>query len=224
MRRKVFTLAAVASAVLCRLSAFCLVLLLAAGGCGAGWPAAVENGEQLRRYNPNAEWIRGRGLTDADMELLGRFRNLEVLDFVGGWKRTPSRVTAKGMDTVADLALPRLEVLSFRASDQIDDGCLLAVSRIKTLKTVQFFAGNRFSGKGISRLAALDHLATLDVMGCQGLTDADLRGFAALRNVKGSIELGGCRGITDAGVRQLQAELPQCTVGKHEDAWDAISD
>jgi hypothetical protein len=127
------------------------------------------------------------------------------------------------METVADLALPRLEVMSFRASDQIDDGCLLAVSRIKTLKTVQFFACNRFSGKGIGRLAALDDLQTLHVMGCQGLTDADLRGFAALRNVRGSIQLGGCRGITEAGVRQLQAALPQCIVGKHDDAWDAIS-
>ena len=84
------------------------------------------------------------------------------------------------------------------------------------------FACNRITGNGISLLAALDSLESLDVMGCQGLTDADLRGFSALHNVKGSIELGGCRGITEAGVRQLQAELPQCRVEKHDDAWDAV--
>jgi len=204
--------------------AVCLTILLLVGsGCGTKWPPPVSNTAELRRYDPSAEWIRGRGLTDADMALLGRFQNLRVLDFYGGWKRTPSRITGKGLNTVADLRLPRLEILSLAYSDQIDDECLAAVSRIKTLKTVQFFSCNRITGRGISMLAALDQLESLDVMGCQGLTDAELRGFSALHNVKGSIELGGCRGITEAGVRQLQLELPQCRVEKHDDAWDAIA-
>jgi hypothetical protein len=59
-------------------------------------------------------------------------------------------------------------------------------------------------------------------MGCQGLRDDDLRGFAALRNIRGTINLSGCRGVSPEAVRRLQDNLPQCSVEKQDDGWDIL--
>jgi hypothetical protein len=157
------------------------------------------------------------------MTALGRFKELRTLDFIGGWKGTPSPVTAKGLNVVADLGLPHLDTLSLGYADEIDDEALVAVARINSLEIVQFFACNRITGKGIARLGRLERLRILDVLGCKGLSDSDVEDFAALRNVKGTINLSGCSGITSEGVRRLQAALPQCRVEKQDDAWEAIN-
>lgn len=158
--------------------------LLFLAGCGAKWPPAVQNAQDLERLAPNGQWIRARGLRDRDLAGLGRFKDLRDLDFVGGWKGTPSRITAKGLETIAALQLARLEALSLGYSDQIDDACLDAVGRIRTLRTVELFACNRITGNGIRMLDRLEHLDSLYVLGCQGLGDDDLRQFAALRNIR----------------------------------------
>jgi uncharacterized protein YjhX (UPF0386 family) len=196
-----------------------ILLSLFTRGCGSKWPPPAENRKQLDRLPDESPWIRGRGLTDADLSYLGRFRNLNTLDFVGGWGGRPSRVTAKGLNAVAELQLPRLTTLSLGYSDLIDDEAVAAVARIKTLQTIQFFSCNRITGAGIANLASLDSIDALFVLDCNGLTDADLNGFAKLRNVKRRIELGGCRNITMEGVHQLQVALPNCAVEKHD--WDA---
>src|SRR5687768_10518605 len=112
-----------------------LLVSIFACGCGTKWPPTAENQKQLAQLPDDFQWIRGRGLSDSDLSHLGRFRNLTTLDFVGGRFGRPSRVTAKGLNTVAEFQLPRLETLSLGFSDLVDDDCVAAVARIKTLRT-----------------------------------------------------------------------------------------
>ncbi len=104
-------------------------------------------------------------------------------------------VTDERGDIVSLDSDPRVVELAFKKLD----------ARMRALRTLRL---RRFAGAELfSRVAELDHLQTLDLSFCEGLTDEGLRHIARLDKLR-NLDLSNCDGLTDEGLRHL-ADLDQ---------------
>jgi hypothetical protein len=193
----------------------CLLLLFA--GCGR-WPPIVETKRDIAELSQLEKSIRARGLADDDLAQLTRFQDLATLDFSGGHAVKPAKITDAGLARLAELKLPKLDMLNLGYCTNITDAGLAHVGRMENITWLSLMACPQITDAGLKHLLPAQQLTSLDLRGCGGITDAGLAILASKTNWQ-SIMLGGCTNVSSNAVIRLQAALPQVAVEKDEWEW-----
>jgi hypothetical protein len=189
--------------------------LLAA--CGK-YPPNASSSAQIDRLPSSTPSARTRELRDEDVGNLARLKNLRMLFFSDGWKRFPSRITDRGVATLAKLDLPNLETLDFGYCDHITDAAFTHVATMRQVSDLQLRACHGITDAALHHIATMVWLKRLDVRGCKGITDAGLEALSSLTNLS-ELHLGGCVHVTPDGVARVQSRLPRTRVVKDEREW-----
>jgi len=196
-----------------------ILLVVAASliGCGK-WPPIVENGRDIRRLDVNEPSVRARGLPDEEIPSLGHLRNLDHLDFSGGWAVEKARISDAGLKALSEVPFTRLDTLSLGYCDRITDAGLTNLVKMKTVRWLSLMVCPNLTDTGLGNLSAMITLKALDLRGCPKITDQGLMHLARMTNLN-QVLLGGCPNISSNGVQELQKTLPACRVEKDETEW-----
>lgn len=190
------------------------------GVCGCGdWPPIAETKAQIDTLPVTTVSIRARGLKDADIPALARFRKLKNLDFAGGMAVEDAAISDAGIEGLAKLDLPELDTLSLGYNTKITNAGLVHVAKIETVSMLLFSACPKITGEGLEPLLGMKRLVYLDLRGCQGITDDGLQTLASKSGLQ-QLVLDGCRNVTSDGISQLQAKLPNLRIVKDDKQWD----
>jgi hypothetical protein len=186
-------------------------------GCGS-WPPIVESKRDITRLSSTKASVRARGLHDSDIAALAHLRQLRLLDFHGGHAVKTAPITDEGLARLAEVDLPKLEILTFGYCTNITDTGLSHIGRMHTVTWLSFMACPQVSDTGLQHLLMMKSLTGLDLRGCPGITDRGLEILATKTNWQ-TILLGGCSNVSAAGVARLQATVPKARVTKDEKEW-----
>ena len=170
----------------CRAITLVLLVFLLTSCLGYKTPTP-ESKEEILKMDPATTWIRGRGLSDADIPSLSRMQNADFVDFCGGWAVEPQKVTDNGLETLANLGLP-VRVFHTGFNNHITDKGLESISKMR-LDTVILECCQGITDAGISSLMMPDTVRIIRVEGCPGITDESLRYMAQSRSLM-EIRLG----------------------------------
>lgn len=96
------------------------------------------------------------------------------------------------------------------SSTQITDAGLVHVQEMVELHTLQLNGCENLTDTGIVHLSGLKNLQVLNLNATQ-ITDAGLPHLARLTNLQ-KLDLGNCLKVSMDGIQTLQAELPACTI------------
>ena len=96
------------------------------------------------------------------------------------------------------------------SSTQITDAGLVHVQEMAELHTLQLNGCENLTDTGIVHLSGLKNLQVLNLNATQ-ITDAGLPHLARLTNLQ-QLDLGNCLKVSMDGIQTLQAELPACTI------------
>ena len=96
------------------------------------------------------------------------------------------------------------------SSTQITDAGLVHVQEMVELHTLQLNGCENLTDTGIVHLSGLKNLQVLNLNATQ-ITDAGLPHLARLTNLQ-QLDLGNCLKVSMDGIQTLQAELPACTI------------
>jgi len=149
--------------------------------------AAVERGQSVEIV------LRGIQVSDADLQRIGRVKNLETLDLGA----MAVEVTDEGLLALRDLADLRVLVLG---SAPITDRGLAVVRGMRELRRINV-VGARITDEGLAALAELPKLELLRIGG-PSITDAGMEKLAAMRGLRQLI-LVDCP-LTDACLPHLK--------------------
>ncbi len=97
------------------------------------------------------------------------------------------------------------EIYYLEVSNSVDDADLSELARLRgltTLHTLNLNGCEQLTDAGLSHLKGLTALQKLDFFKCEHLTDAGLAHLKSLTKIK-SLTLGGCKRLTDAGLIHL---------------------
>jgi hypothetical protein len=205
----------------CSVLLLCLVpsapgcLPMADAGPRAKFPA-YRCAEELAPLAGDVTYLSIRGLPDEDVAALSRFRSLEYVDFHGGWKVRPLRMTGAGFRALADLRLPQIKTIELSHAPTVDDACLQAIADIPTIEKLVLTRCRGFTLEGLR--PALGHdLRQLKLMACDQVDDAwvdDLGECESLRY----LGVSGTR-VSPTGVERLKRALPLCHVEVDNIRW-----
>lgn len=187
--------------------------------CGCGrWPPIVESKRDITRLSSTEPSVRARGLHDSDIAALAHLRQLRLLDFHGGHAVKTAPITDEGLAQLAEVDLPKLEILTFGYCTNITDTGLAHIGGMHTVTWLSFMACPQVTDKGLPHLLTMERVTGLDLRGCSGITDRGLEILSTKTNWQ-TILLGGCPNISAEGVARLQAALPKARVTKDEKEW-----
>ena len=96
------------------------------------------------------------------------------------------------------------------SSTQITDAGLVHVQEMAELHTLQLNGCENLTDTGMVHLSGLKNLQVLNLNATQ-ITDAGLPHLARLTNLQ-QLDLGNCLKVSMDGIQTLQAELPACTI------------
>lgn len=96
------------------------------------------------------------------------------------------------------------------SSTQITDAGLVHVHEMAELHTLQLNGCENLTDTGMVHLSGLKNLQVLNLNATQ-ITDAGLPHIARLTNLQ-QLDLGNCLKVSMDGIQTLQAELPACTI------------
>jgi hypothetical protein len=186
-------------------------------GCGS-WPPIVDSRRDITRLSSTEPSVRARGLPDTDIPALGDLRELRILDFSGGNAVMPARITDEGLARLAELDLPKLQILTLGYCANITDSGLVHLQRMYTVTYLSFMGCPQVTDRGLQHVLPMKSLTGLDLRGCPGITDRGLEILATKTNWQ-TIHLGGCSNVTAEGVARLQAVAPKARIAKDEKEW-----
>lgn len=141
----------------------------------------VNTRENLLKLDPSTTWIRGRGLSDDAILVLGRIENAEFLDLCGGYAVDPLGLTDEG----------------FKNLSSVSDG-LPNLVRLELCE-----CNSRITDKATLYIAEMPQLRYLSIMNCFGFTDKALRYLANSTSIE-TVFLARCDGITNEGFKYLE--------------------
>lgn len=188
-------------------------------GCGKTESRRVDNAKDVRRLDPSVWSLWARGLADEDIDALSRLKDLKHLDFSAGYGVMPAKLTDRGVDRLAALNLPKLEILILSRCDGISNAALKHVATMRSVKWLGLFKCDRISDLGLEYLIPMTNLHTLDLRGCVGITDKAVPYLLKMQHLKG-IELGGCQNFTQDALKILQAGFTNCLIQKDERSYE----
>ena len=96
------------------------------------------------------------------------------------------------------------------SSTQITDAGLVHIQEMAELHTLQLNGCENLTDAGIVHLSGLKNLQVLNLNATQ-ITDAGLPHLARLTNLQ-QLDLGNCLKVSMDGIQTLQTELPACTI------------
>src|SRR5262245_36109854 len=128
-------------------SPIALGVLLLLCGCGS-WPPIVDSKRDIHRLSTSEPSVRARGLHDSDIPSLAHLSELWLLDFTGGHAVMDAPITDTGLALLADLDLPKLEVLNFGYCTGITDAGLAHIGRMHTVTWLSFMSCPRITDEG----------------------------------------------------------------------------
>mgnify|MGYP001158258526 CR=1 FL=1 len=96
------------------------------------------------------------------------------------------------------------------SSTQITDAGLVHIQKMAELHTLQLNGCENLTDAGIVHLSGLKNLQVLNLNATQ-ITDAGLPHLARLTNLQ-QLDLGNCLKVSMDGIQTLQTELPACTI------------
>lgn len=198
-------------------SSACVLILLA--GCGK-WPPIVDDARDIRRLPVDQVSIRARGLPDSDVPALERLKDMQNLDFMGGWGVEQAKITDRGLEALAQLDLPSLQTINLGYNNKISDHGLTFLAAMPPLHWVGLAACPRITDEGLAYLAEHASFDGLDLRGCTGITD---EGLAHLISMKGleRLDLAGCPNISDEAVSAARAARPWAGgLSKNDEMWE----
>jgi hypothetical protein len=196
------------------------IMLLALAGCGSHFPPIVNTKRDIEGLPVTQQWIRARGLADSDIPSLARLQELSTLDFAGGNRVEPAKITDQGLAELAKLDLPHLELLTLGWCDEITDAGLAHIVRMQTLKRLHLDTCPKVTDGGLRELVNVKNLTEVSLRGCPNITDDGIQQLAGKKNWT-HILLDGCPKITPEGVAKLQAALPNVPfVRKDDQNWE----
>jgi len=120
---------------------------------------------------------------------------------------------AKVREEVATRRIPGLgfRVRLWGTSRAIGDDDLAHLKDLTALQTLDLSGCERVTDAGLAHLKGLTALQSLNLMGCDEVTDAGLAHLKALTALQ-RLGLTGCDKVTDAGVADLKKVLPRLRV------------
>jgi hypothetical protein len=148
--------------------------------------------------DPSVTWIRACGLSDDDIYSLSTRKNIEILDFCGGW----TGLTDKGLKNLADLNLPKLDRLELRYCNHISDEGLYYISQMEQIKSLYFGWYNGFTNAGLSHLSNMDRLSELCFQECKEINDEGLKYLSKMKSLR-LLTTQGSEDITDNGLKYI---------------------
>src|SRR5215471_6943346 len=93
-----------------RASQLGIAAVLIAGSCGS-YPPEGNSAAEIARLPVTTKSVVVRSLPDDNVPALARLRDVEVLFFGWGQMALPSRITDRGLESLATLDLPKLRIL-----------------------------------------------------------------------------------------------------------------
>lgn len=162
------------------------------------WPPPVKNASDVMNLDPSVTWIRACGLSDDDIYSLSTRKNIEILDFCGGW----TGLTDKGLKNLADLNLPKLDRLELRYCNHISDEGLYYISQMEQIKSLYFGWYNGFTNAGLSHLSNMDRLSELCFQECKEINDEGLKYLSKMKSLR-LLTTQGSEDITDNGLKYI---------------------
>lgn len=196
------------------------VLWCLGGGCDANqqtdkWGAIVDSAKDIKKLKPSTTAVRARGLPDQDIGSLSLITHLVNLDFYGGWKAEPAKLTDKGLHTLAQLNLPELKTLHIGFTDNISDAGLKDIASLAHLTRLGLIGCSKLTDQGLREIVSMPSLEDLDLRASPWVTDRTLEVLAHGKGLRG-ISLSGCRNYTPAGLDKLKKALPGCWIETSE--------
>ena len=164
-------------------------------------------------------------ISDAGLGLIKLFQELRKLHLRGCENITDDAIIHLSEIThlqnlilpyqIGDQGLAHLEGLRemqdlVLSSTQITDAGLVHVQKMAELHTLQLNGCENLTDAGIVHLSDLNNLQVLNLNATQ-ITDAGLPHLARLTNLQ-QLDLGNCLKVSMDGIQTLQAELPACTI------------
>ena len=196
------------------------ILIVGMGCLGKDFSVSESRGD-LGALDADVGSLRIRGIHDSDVEELARFKAVRNLDFTGGWKALPLRLTSVGFGRIADLELP-VESINLGQCQNLDDEGLRHVGRMRGLTLVTLNESMGLTPTGLGHITALPHLAYLDLRRCSQIDDSWIETLTKCRTLT---QLGvTATRISPAGVARLRAALPDCHVDDELPFIDAALD
>jgi hypothetical protein len=180
----------------------------------------VNTASDLEKRDASLTSLSVRFLSDSELIRLGKFKNLNHLDFGRGCGIGEAKITDAGLQAISQLDLPELKWLMLGYCTKITDAGLPHVARMKHLKNLSLSGCPQITDSGLEKLVALTALERLDVRGCIKITN---HGLLCLADMKGLREvlLGGCTAVTPQGIEKAKQVLPDCKIEKNDAEWAA---
>ena len=178
---------------------FLLLLGLALSGCGS-YPPAVDSKWDIWRVSSGTTSVGARGMPDEVIPELGRLRDLQRVDFGRGQLAIPrAPITDAGLESLAQLKLPRLDCVCLLYCDGITDRGLESIARMDRLTSLFLGDCPGISDEGLRWIATMERLEYLDLRDSPQITDVGLL-YLADAPALSDLNLTGCTGVSDAGV------------------------
>jgi hypothetical protein len=181
----------------------------------------VKNSMDLQKRDKSLASLSVRSLSDDEIGMLQQFNQLKDIDFYVGWGVEEAKLTDLGLKKIAELNLPKLEMLMLGFCKKITDDGMQFVVRIKNLKYLSLAGCEQITDNGLSKLTASTTIENLDLRGCKGITDRGLGYLKQMPNLR-QVLLGGCKNVSSTGIDELRQSLPNCKVTKDDQEWAMI--
>lgn len=152
------------------------VIILGVYGCLGYRQPTLDSKKDIEWLDKQTQWIRGRGLSDSELQELQKIMGACYIDFTGGMAAIPLEITDSGLQILSEVYLPNVQVISIGYNNHITDD-------------------------GVAHLRKM-HIRELYLVACQSITDEGIRVLAEMPNLQ-ILHIEGCPGITDQGLKYL---------------------
>ncbi|MFT5284346.1 MAG: hypothetical protein ACI8TQ_000502 [Planctomycetota bacterium] len=193
------------------------VILVLASACGH-YPPIVESARDFEKLSLDEESIRARGLADEDIHALERMKNLQHLDFTGGWAVKEAKITDDGVKVLASLNLPLLTSIHIGYNERVGDRAVGYLAGMQPLTMLALFDCPNVTDAALVDLSKRGSVVYLLLNGCSGVTDEGVLQLVNLRGLE-SLSLDGCQNVTAETVTTLRRMMPSVGINKNDDAW-----
>ena len=208
----------VSRTALCGRLALACVVSCALLACGPYPPSVADRGD-VESLSTDTHSLHARSLADDDIPALGRLVNLDYLSFSSGWARNDittgfkpwrAAITDRGLARLAELDLPKLDVLDLGHCESITDAGMADVARMTQVRSLDL-RNTAITDEGLAALTRMQNLTWLTLDDCPGITDRGLELLARKSNWA-HVWVSACPNVTQAGIARLQAALPNCVL------------
>ena len=140
----------------------------------------VNTREDLLKLDSSTTWIRGRGLSDDAILMLGRIENAEFLDLCGGYAVEPLALTDKGFKNLLSISdnLPNLNRLELcDCNSDVSDKAALYIAKISQLQHLSIMNCAGFTDKALEYLANSNSIGTIFLSRCDRISNEGFKCF-----------------------------------------------